>query len=234
MAKQLPKAVIWDLDGTLSDDRARAHFVEVEQGKKRDWKGYFDAIGEDPPIAASMEVLRAMHAAGNRVVFLTGRPDHTRRTTERWLKANGLTEYDRLVMRPPRDFRPSGAFKVDEVAKLRREYELVCAFEDRIDVADALRNAGVPVFLYGAGAEAAAEALEVLDADQGELVDRKHDREEQRPAARKPASRPTPKAAAQESRARKSGKRTPPKIRSAAGAKAGKKPAARTKRRTEK
>ena len=35
MPKQRPKAVIWDLDGTLSDDRARAHFVEVEQGKKR-------------------------------------------------------------------------------------------------------------------------------------------------------------------------------------------------------
>ena len=226
-----PKAVIWDLDGTLSDDRARAHFVEVEQGKKRDWKGYFDAIGEDPPIAASMEVLRAMHAAGNRVVFLTGRPDHTRRTTERWLKANGLTEYDRLVMRPPRDFRPSGAFKVDEIARLRREYELVCAFEDRIDVADALRNAGIPVFLYGAGAMAAAEALEVLDADQGELVDRKQDREQQRPAAPR---KPTPKAAAQVSRERTTGKRTPPKMRSAASGKAGRKTASRTKRRVEK
>jgi phosphoglycolate phosphatase-like HAD superfamily hydrolase len=203
--------VIWDLDGTLSDDRARAHFVEVEQGKTRDWRSYFDAIGEDPPIAASMEVLRAMHAAGNRIVFLTGRPEHTRRTTERWLKANGLTGYDRLVMRPPRDFRPSGAFKVDEVAKLRREYELVCAFEDRIDVADALRGAGVPVFLYGAGALAAAEALEVLDASQAELADRRHDRETRRPAA---ARKPTPKAAAQQSRARTTAaKRTAPKLR---------------------
>jgi phosphoglycolate phosphatase-like HAD superfamily hydrolase len=144
--------------------------VEVEKGRQRDWKSYFDAIGSDPPIAASLEVLRALHAAGNRVVFLTGRPEHTRRTTVRWLRANGLTDYDRLVMRPPGDDRPSGSFKVDEVAKLRREYELVCAFEDRIDVADALRGAGVPIFLYGAGAEAAAEALEVLDADQERLA----------------------------------------------------------------
>jgi phosphoglycolate phosphatase-like HAD superfamily hydrolase len=226
MAKHLPKAVIWDLDGTLSDDRARAHFVEVEKGKTRDWKSYFDAIGDDPPIAASMEVLRAMHAAGNRIVFLTGRPDHTRRTTERWLKANGLTEYDRLVMRPPRDFRPSGAFKYDEIGKLRREYELVCAFEDRIDVADALRHAGVPVFLYGAGAEAAAEALEALDADQQELVDRKQDREVKRPATPR---KPTPKAAA--------AKRAPAKAGSASGGKAGGKTAGKlagkTKRRAE-
>jgi phosphoglycolate phosphatase-like HAD superfamily hydrolase len=209
MPKQLPRAVIWDLDGTLSDDRARAHFVEVEKGKKRDWKSYFDAIGADPPIAASMEVLRALHAAGNRVVFLTGRPDHTRKTTVRWLKANGLTGYDRLVMRPPRDFRPSGAFKADEVARLRREYELVCAFEDRIDVADALRTAGVPVFLYGAGAEAAAEALEVLDAEQEDLVEQKQEKETKEPR-RAAAARPrtTPKAAAQ-ARAKSAASRKP-------------------------
>jgi beta-phosphoglucomutase-like phosphatase (HAD superfamily) len=167
-----PKAVIWDLDGTLSDDRARAHFVEVEEGRKRDWKSYFDAIDEDPPIAASIEVLRALHAQGLRVIFLTGRPDYTRPKTERWLEANGLTSYDRLVMRPAQgDWRPAGEFKVDEIARLREEYELVCAFEDRIDVAEALRRAGIPVFLYGAGAEAAAEALEVLEVEQEELLE---------------------------------------------------------------
>lgn len=166
-----PKAVIWDLDGTLSDDRARAHYVEVQAGRQRDWESYFDAMDQDPPIAASMEVLRALHAAGNRIIFLTGRPDYTRAKTRGWLKANGLLEYDRLVMRPRGDFRPAGLMKVDEIAKLRRDYELVCAFEDRIDVAEALRQAGVPVFLYGAGAEAAAEALEVLDATQDEVLE---------------------------------------------------------------
>lgn len=166
----LPKAVIWDLDGTLSNDRARAHFVEVERGRARDWKSYFDAIDTDPPIAASMEVLRALHAAGLRILFLTGRPDYTRPKTERWLEANGLTEYDALLMRPDGEQRPAGYFKAEAVERLRREYELVCAFEDRIDVADHLREAGVPVFLYGAGAEAAAEALEALDVDQDELL----------------------------------------------------------------
>lgn len=165
-----PRAVIWDLDGTLSDDTARAHFVEVEEGRARDWHSYFDAIDTDPPIAASMEVLRALHAAGLRIVFLTGRPDYTRPKTERWLRANGLTEYDALVMRPEGERRPAGWFKAEAVVRLRREYELVCAFEDRIDVADHLREAGVPVFLYGAGAQAAAEALEVLDVRQDDLV----------------------------------------------------------------
>ena len=169
-SRRRPRAMIWDLDGTLSDDKARAHFVEVEHGRARDWHSYFDAIDTDPPIAASMEVLRAMHAAGSRILFLTGRPEYTRPKTERWLEANGLTEYDALLMRPENERRPAGHFKADVVDRLRRDYELVCAFEDRIDVAEMLRRAGVPVFLYGAGAEAAAEALEVLDVRQDDLV----------------------------------------------------------------
>jgi phosphoglycolate phosphatase-like HAD superfamily hydrolase len=164
------KAVIWDLDGTLSDDRARAHFVEVEEGRKRDWTSYFDAIDEDPPIAASIEILHALRAHGVRIIYLTGRPEFTRPKTERWLKANGLDEFDQLVMRPAGERRHAGEFKVDEIARIREKYELVCAFEDRIDVADHLRGIGVPVFLYGAGAEAAAEALEVLEMDQDELT----------------------------------------------------------------
>jgi beta-phosphoglucomutase-like phosphatase (HAD superfamily) len=166
-----PKAVIFDLDGTLSDDRARAHFVEVEQGRARDWKSYFDAVDQDAPIAATIEVLRAFRKNGVKILYLTGRPEFTRPKTERWLKANGLDRYERLVMRPAQgDWRPAGEFKVDEIARLRREFELVCAFEDRIDVAEALRRAGVPVFLYGAGAEAAAEAMEALEVNQEELM----------------------------------------------------------------
>ena len=170
-AHNKPRAVVWDLDGTLSDDRARAHFVEVEQGRQRDWHSYFDAIDEDPPIAASIELLQALRAFGIRIVYLTGRPEFTRPKTERWLKANGLDEYDVLLMRPEGERRHAGRFKVDQVRKLREEYELVCAFEDRIDVAEHLRECGLPVFLYGAGQEAAAEALEALDADQDELIE---------------------------------------------------------------
>jgi hypothetical protein len=170
-AGAMPRAVVWDLEGTLADDRARAHFVEVEQGRERDWHSYFDAIDTDPPIAASMEILHALRAYGARVVFLTGRPDFTRPKTERWLQANGLADYDLLLMRPEGERRHAGEFKVDEILKLRERYELICAFEDRIDVAEHLRVIGLPVFLYGAGAEAAAEALEVLDLEQDDLID---------------------------------------------------------------
>ncbi|HEX6924939.1 MAG TPA: HAD family acid phosphatase [Longimicrobiaceae bacterium] len=146
-----PKAVIWDLDGTLCDDRARAHFVEVEAGKQRDWESYFDAIEEDPPIAASIALLHALRATGIRIVYLTGRPEYTRLRTQRWLKANGLDEFDLLLMRPHGELRHAGEFKVEMVQELKQRYDLICAFEDRLDVAEHLRRGGVPVFVYGAG-----------------------------------------------------------------------------------
>jgi hypothetical protein len=142
----------------------------VEGGRTRDWESYFDAVDEDAPIAASIELLHALRGNGVRIIYLTGRPEFTRPKTERWLKANGLDEYDLLVMRPEGERRHAGEFKVDEVRKLRSTYELVCAFEDRIDVAEHLRESGLAVFLYGAGQEAAAEALEVLDMDQDDLA----------------------------------------------------------------
>ncbi|HET7321142.1 MAG TPA: HAD family acid phosphatase [Longimicrobiaceae bacterium] len=154
-----PKAAVWDLDGTLSDDRARAHYVEVERGERPDWDSYFDAVDEDAPIAASIEVLNALRANGVHIVFLTGRPEFTRPKTERWLKANGLDEYDVLLMRPEGERRHAGRFKVDQISRLREQYEVVCAFEDRMDVAEQLRLSGLPVFLYGAGHQPAAEAL---------------------------------------------------------------------------
>jgi beta-phosphoglucomutase-like phosphatase (HAD superfamily) len=165
-----PRAVVWDLDGTLSDDGARAHYVEVEKGQKRDWNSYFDAIEEDPPIAASIELLHALRAFGIRIIYLTGRPEYTRLKTKRWLKANGLDEFDLLLMRPHGERRHAGEFKVEAVQGLRDRYELICAFEDRIDVAEHLRRGGLPVFLYGAGQEAAAEALEALEVEQHELL----------------------------------------------------------------
>lgn len=168
-AQQKPKAVIWDLDGTLSDDRARAHFVEVEAGHKRDWESYFDAIEEDPPIAASIELLSALRASEIRIIYLTGRPEYTRLRTQRWLKANGLDDFDLLLLRPHGERRPAGEFKVEVVLELRERYQLICGFEDRIDVAEHLRRSGLPVFLYGAGQEAAAEALEILEVSQSEL-----------------------------------------------------------------
>ena len=163
-----PKAVVWDLDGTLSDDRARAHYVEVEQGQKRDWESYFDAIETDPPIAASIELLHALRRSGTRIIYLTGRPEYTRLRTQRWLKANGLDEFDLLLMRPHGERRHAGEFKVEVIQELRETYEIVCAFEDRIDVAEHLRQSGLAVFLYGAGQEAAAEALEALEVGEAE------------------------------------------------------------------
>ena len=87
-------------------------------------------------------------------LFLTSTPhtlDRLRPLISAW--------FDLLLMRPHGERRHAGEFKIEVVRGLRDRYELICAFEDRIDVAEHLRRGGLPVFLYGAGQEAAAKEL---------------------------------------------------------------------------
>ena len=130
------------------------------------------SLRERLQLAASIELLHALRDHGTCIIYLTGRPEFTRPKTEAWLKANGLDCHEELLMRPAGERRHAGDFKVDEIERLGERYEIVCAFEDRIDVAEAIRASGTAVFLYGAGQQAAAEALEVLDLDQDELAGR--------------------------------------------------------------
>ncbi|HWC38369.1 MAG TPA: hypothetical protein VG476_07560, partial [Acidimicrobiales bacterium] len=41
------RAVVFDIDGVLSDAASRQHFLE---SPRRDWNAFFDACGEDPLI----------------------------------------------------------------------------------------------------------------------------------------------------------------------------------------
>ena len=48
-------AIVFDLDGVLSDAAGRQHFLEQPS---QDWEAFFDACGEDPPVA---EVAQPVH-----------------------------------------------------------------------------------------------------------------------------------------------------------------------------
>ncbi len=64
------RAVVFDVDGVLSDAAGRQHFLE---GRHRNWDGFFDACGDDPLIDEVAQVL-ALLAPDLHIVLLTGRP----------------------------------------------------------------------------------------------------------------------------------------------------------------
>ena len=119
-------AVIFDIDGVLSDAAGRQHFIE--QGN-RDWSAFFEACGDDPVIEEIARLLELLDSS-LAVVLLTGRPLRVQPQTLAWLRRYGL-RWDLLVMREQGDYAQVTSFKQRTVADLRAHgFDLRLAFED--------------------------------------------------------------------------------------------------------
>jgi hypothetical protein len=119
-------AVVFDLDGVLSDAAGRQHFIE--QGN-RDWSAFFEACGDDPVIEEIARLLELLDSS-LAVVLLTGRPLRVQPQTLAWLHRYGL-RWDLLVMRERGDYAQVTTFKQQVVGDLRAYgFDLRLAFED--------------------------------------------------------------------------------------------------------
>jgi uncharacterized HAD superfamily protein len=119
-------AIVFDMDGVLSDAAGRQHFIEWPDP---DWAAFFEACGDDQLID---EVARLLDVIGpeHRIVLLTARPIHVRPQTLAWLKRYEL-RWDVLIMREFGDYGASREFKRRTVAELRAYgLDLQLAFED--------------------------------------------------------------------------------------------------------
>jgi hypothetical protein len=149
------------MDGVLADARGRQHFLSGP-GRK-DWKGFFDAAGEDPVIE---DVVRLTELLDRdlAVVLLTARPVRIRHLTTTWLERSGV-DWDLLVMRPDRDFGPSVEFKRSTVRDLRDAgFDLRLAFEDDRRNVDMFHDEGVPcVYLHSGYYEGTPDRASTLN-----------------------------------------------------------------------
>ena len=120
------RAVVFDLDGVLSDAASRQHYIESGRG---DWDAFFDACGDDPLIEEVAQLLDLLHH-DLAIVLLTARPFRVQPQTLAWLHRYEL-RWDLLVMRDFGDYRSARGFKQSSVGELRRRaLEPVLAFED--------------------------------------------------------------------------------------------------------
>lgn len=140
-------AVVFDVDGVLSDAANRQHFLEVGI---RDWDAFFDACGDDPLID-DVATLMQMLDAGLRVVLLTGRPLRVQPQTLAWLTHHRL-RWDLLIMRHWGDYSAAREFKRSTVGELRDHgFELRLAFEDDRRNLDMFKGEGVPCVYIHSG-----------------------------------------------------------------------------------
>ena len=120
------RAVIFDMDGVLSDAAGRQRFLTAG---RPDWNAFFEACGDDPLIAEMARLLELLDR-DLQVVLLTGRPLRVRPQTLSWLERFSL-RFDLLVMRDRGDYTKVSQFKRRTVAQLRAHgFDLALAFED--------------------------------------------------------------------------------------------------------
>ncbi|MFG2211916.1 AAA family ATPase [Streptomyces sp. NPDC048638] len=134
-----PKAVLVDIDGTVALMDGRSPFDETR-------------VHQDLPNTSVISVVRALHAAGQRIVFLSGRTDSCRTATEAWLTEHVGVPYDGPFMRPTGDSRKDSIVKVELFdAHVRDSYNVTCVLDDRTQVVQAWRAIGLTVLQVADG-----------------------------------------------------------------------------------
>lgn len=140
-------AVVFDMDGVLSDAAGRQHLLERP---RRDWDAFFEAVGEDQLIDEVARLLEVLDPR-LRIVLLTARPIRVQQQTLAWLAEHDL-RWDLLVMRDWGDYGAAREFKRDAVHDLRAHgFELRLAFEDDRRNVDMFHREGLPCVYIHSG-----------------------------------------------------------------------------------
>lgn len=140
-------AVVFDIDGVLSDAATRQHFIT---SGRRNWDAFFEACGDDPLLDDVAQLLHLLDGS-LQVVLLTGRPVRVQRQTLAWLGRYDV-RWDLLIMRDYGDYSAAREFKQATVDELRRQgFELRLAFEDDRRNLEMFRSEGVPCVYIHSG-----------------------------------------------------------------------------------
>lgn len=143
-----PKAVIVDIDGTLA--------LNTSGRSPYDWS----RVGEDSVNRPVAELVQTMHAAGYRIILMSGRDEVCKEATEQWLVLNDLLLGDGpgwdvlppLLMRAHDDNRRDATVKLELFDLfVRDEFDVKYVIDDRNQVVAAWRSIGLPVLQVADG-----------------------------------------------------------------------------------
>ena len=116
--RTLPRAVIFDIDGTLSlrGDRGPYEFARCVEDK-------LNRVVD--------EFLVMCHNDGQRVILLSGRQEEFRPETEAWLRTHAVA-YHELHMRPAKDRRRDDIVKAELFDRhVRHRFDVRLVLDDR-------------------------------------------------------------------------------------------------------
>lgn len=130
-------AIIVDLDGTLCDVDHRVHHV---QGKNKNWKAFNELMVHDELNHWCFELMAAMSDRGYKILFVTGRGEANRTSTENWLTKHKVA-YEHLYMRALIDHREDSDVKEEIYTNLiEQKYQILFVVDDRKSVVERWRK----------------------------------------------------------------------------------------------
>lgn len=131
---------IFDIDGTLANTAHRQHFLE---GDRKNWKGFFGAMDQDPPFQDIIDIAQEQASLGHLNILVSGRPEKYRRVTELWLDKYKVP-YTFLLMRGFNDSRQDNLVKHDIYRKyIEPFFNVKYVYDDRQQVVDMWRSIGL-------------------------------------------------------------------------------------------
>ncbi|MEU8227248.1 HAD family acid phosphatase [Kribbella sp. NPDC048915] len=161
MGDDRPYAVL-DIDATLSDTSKRIHYINA---RPKDWDSFFAHAKDDAVLSEGLAVATTL-AADHEIVYLTGRPERTRRITEQWLKDNGFPA-GKVYMRGDTDRRPSMVMKLGRLKRLAAVRPVAVLVDDDEKVVAAARKAGYTVMRADWGLDPETQPA-LFDAQESE------------------------------------------------------------------
>jgi len=137
----MEKAVIFDLDDTIADI---SRFDGVIYDRKKYPESANKFLGFARPIPETISFLKEC-AKKYKILFVTARPEETRKLTQEWIRKNVAIPSYTLLMRANGDNRSSDVVK-GQLYKLSIEpqYDVQFAVDDMPENRQMFKNLGIP------------------------------------------------------------------------------------------
>jgi|SRR6266576_4366359 len=140
-------AIIFDMDGTLSDPTHRRHFMI----KPKNWKAWNAGMVFDTPHLDVINLAHMYKKIGHKILISTGREIVFKYETQTWMD-NHKVPYDAMYMRPAGDHRDDATVKSELLDQILADgYQPLMVFDDRDRVVKMWRDRGLRCFQVNYG-----------------------------------------------------------------------------------
>lgn len=135
----LPPVVVFDIDGTLTNEKHRAHLRDA-----KDWMAYFEACDKDTPIQHIIDLTHEYRAKGYEIWLMSGRLETIKdKTLKSMLEMNVC--YDYIKLRGLENKIPDYIIKPSWISKYIGLDRVEVIYDDTDRVIEGFRKKGLNV-----------------------------------------------------------------------------------------